>query len=224
MKKHIKIVKNILGKNDEAAGANRRLAADLGVEIINIISSPGSGKTTLLEKTIPALRHDGYESAVIVGDLQTTRDAERLGETEAEVVQVNTEGGCHLSAPQVAEAMANLDLENISFLFIENVGNMVCPSSFDLGERRRVALLSTPEGADKVAKYDKLFLTVDAVLLNKTDLADVLGYNRNQFYEDMARINGRTKIMEISAVTGEGLDRWNRWLLSSGQDTERKLV
>ena len=214
MKKRITVVKNILQKNDNAAAENRKRAEAAGVKIINILSSPGSGKTTLLEKTIPMLQEAGYASAVIVGDLQTSRDADRLGDSGMEIVQVNTEGGCHLSATQVARAMDNIDLEEISILFIENVGNMVCPSAFDLGEHQRVALLSTPEGADKVAKYDKLFVTVDLVILNKIDLIEVLEYEKAQFYADMAVINSRAQIMETAARTGEGLEDWKTWLLA----------
>lgn len=214
MKRSITVVKKILEENENAAAENRARADAAGVTVINLISAPGSGKTTLLEKTIPLLAGDGHPSAVIVGDLQTTRDAERLEGTGAAIVQVNTEGGCHLSAPQVAAAMARIDLAELSFLFIENVGNMVCPSAFDLGEHRRVAMLSTPEGDDKVAKYDRLFLTADLVLLNKVDLAGVLGYDRTRVCEDMARINEKTRIIEISAADGTGLDAWTAWLLS----------
>ena len=214
MKKRITVIKDILKKNDNAANENRHRFDEAEIVVINIISSPGSGKTTLLEKSIPMLRERGHESAVIVGDLQTSRDAERMAETGAAIVQINTEGGCHLSAVQVAEALDAIDLSEISILFIENVGNMVCPSSFDLGEQKRVALLSTPEGADKVAKYDKLFLTVDGVLLNKIDLVEVLDYDKSQVYDDMAKINNKAPIIETSARTGEGLDKWIDWLLS----------
>ena len=161
----INVVKNVLEANDSAAAENRSRMTAAGVLAVNIISAPGSGKTTLLEKTMPALGET--RSVVIVGDLQTSRDAERLGDKASAVTQVNTEGGCHLSASQVAQALDGLDLADTGFVFIENVGNMVCPSGFDLGEHVRVAMLSTTEGDDKVAKYNTLFQPADVILLNK---------------------------------------------------------
>ena len=146
----INLVKNVLEANEAAAEENRQRLNDAGVLAVNITSAPGSGKTFLLEKTIPALAGD-FPAAVIVGDLQTTRDAERLAAVNAPATQINTEGGCHLSASQVAKALDTLDLDKLRVLFIENVGNMVCPAGFDLGEHARVAMLSVPEGDDKVA-------------------------------------------------------------------------
>ncbi len=206
----INVVKNVLEANDSAAAENRIRMTNAGLLAVNIISAPGSGKTTLLEKTIPAL--DGMKSAVIVGDLQTSRDAERLGDKAVEVTQVNTEGGCHLSASQVARALDGLDIAGLSFMFIENVGNMVCPSGFDLGEHVRVAMLSTTEGDDKVAKYNTLFQPADVILLNKVDLVDVLDYDKSRVYNDLARINTRAEVIELSAKTGQGMEQWIDWL------------
>jgi len=189
----INVVKNVLEVNDAAAAENRDLLDEAGVLAVNIISAPGSGKTSLLERTLPALGE--LASAVIVGDLQTSRDAERLGDKARAVTQVNTEGGCHLSA-----------------MFIENVGNMVCPSGFDLGEHVRVAMLSTTEGDDKVAKYNTLFQPADVILLNKMDLLGVLDYDVSRVYDDLSRINTRAEVIEISAKTGEGIGRWIDWL------------
>jgi hydrogenase nickel incorporation protein HypB len=179
---------------------------------VNITSAPGSGKTTLLERTIPALADLGLTAAVVVGDLQTTRDAERLGGLAADVVQINTEGGCHLSATQVAESLNQLDLSDLAFLFIENVGNMVCPAGFDLGEHVRVAMLSTPEGPDKVAKYPTLFQPADAILLNKIDLAEVLGFESSVVCADLEKINTRAPLIELSTKTGDGFGPWLDWL------------
>ena len=207
----INVVKNVLEANDAVAGANRTQLEQAGVTTVNITSAPGSGKTTLLQKTIPALA-PAVRSAVIVGDLQTTRDAERLGGLGADVTQINTEGGCHLSATQVAEGLKGLPLSELSLLFIENVGNMVCPAGFDLGEHKRVAMLSVPEGDDKVAKYPTLFQPADVILLSKVDLIGVLDYERSRVQDDLAQINTRAPLIEISSTTGEGMDAWLNWL------------
>ena len=207
----INVVKSVFEANDAVAGENRRRMEQAGVLSVNITSAPGSGKTLLLEKTIPALGRE-LRSAVIVGDLQTTRDAERLSGLAVEVVQINTEGGCHLSAAQVGEALNGLAMKDLSFLFIENVGNMVCPAGFDLGEHVRVAMLSVPEGDDKVAKYNTLFQPADVILLNKIDLADVLGYDTSRVRDDLSRINTRAPLIELSAKTGRGMDEWVNWL------------
>lgn len=207
----INVVQNVLAANDAVARDNRQRMEVAGVLAVNITSAPGSGKTTLLEKTIPALAPD-LRSAVIVGDLQTSRDAERLQDLAVEVAQINTEGGCHLSATMVRAALDTLKLDNIAFLFIENVGNMVCPAGFDLGEHARVAMLSVPEGDDKVAKYPTLFQPADVILLNKIDLSELLGHNVNQIRKDLAHINTRAPLIEISSKTGEGMGLWLDWL------------
>ena len=209
----IKVVQNVLKANIYAATENRLLMNEKKILAINLMSAPGSGKTTLLEKTIPALMPQ-YKSAVLVGDLQTTRDAERLAKTGAEVIQINTGKGCHLTASQVAEGLKSLESYEVSFLWIENVGNMVCPSAFDLGEHYRVVLLSVPEGEDKIAKYPVLFQPADAVLLTKTDLIKVLDYNIQFVKNDLSRINTRAPLFELSMKTGEGIDKWLEWLKS----------
>ncbi len=215
----INVVKRVLEANDAVAENNRKQLTDAGVLCVNITSAPGSGKTTLLVKTLPVLRAAGLPAAVVVGDLQTTRDAERIGATDAPVTQINTEGGCHLSATQVSQALTGLPLAELAIVFIENVGNMVCPAGFDLGEHKRVAMLSTPEGSDKVAKYPTLFQPADAILLNKMDIAEALEFDRETVYDDLKQINSAAPVFELSTKTGEGLDAWLDWLKAVHTDT-----
>jgi len=207
----INVVKSVLEASDACAAENRRVMDAAGVVAINILSAPGSGKTSLLENTIPRLAAQD-RCAVLVGDLQTTRDAERLGPLGAAVTQINTGGGCHLSPAQVAEGLKTLDLNGLAFLFIENVGNMVCPAVFDLGEHLRAILLSVPEGDDKVAKYPTLFQGADVILLTKVDLLGVLDYDAGRVRGDLARINTRAPLIELSNTTHRGLDEWLGWL------------
>ncbi|OPX21419.1 MAG: hydrogenase accessory protein HypB [Planctomycetales bacterium 4484_123] len=207
----INVVKSVLAASDASAERNRSTMDAAGVLCINMLSAPGSGKTALLERTIPALEPE-RPCAVLVGDLQTTRDAERLGALGVQVTQINTGQGCHLSPKQVAEGLKTLQLDRIDCLFIENVGNMVCPAVFDLGEHRRVVLLSVPEGDDKVGKYPVLFQKADAVVLNKIDLVGVLDYDVGRVQDDLSRINTRAVFIELSAKTGQGLEGWLEWL------------
>lgn len=207
----INVVESVLKANDAVAAANRRLLDERQLLAVNLMSAPGSGKTTLLEKTIPALGKD-YPSGVFVGDLQTTRDAERLGPLAVETTQINTGEGCHLSATQVAAALEGFPLAKLAFLFIENVGNMVCPAQFNLGEHVKVILLSVPEGDDKVAKYPTLFQQADIILLTKVDLLGILDYDLTRVREDLSRINTRAPFIELSCRSGQGLDRWLSWL------------
>ena len=207
----IKVVENVLKENVRSAREIRARLDEAGVLALNLTSAPGSGKTTLLEATMKALGPE-KRAVVLVGDLQTTRDAERLAGGAAEVIQINTGRGCHLSAAQVAEGLDGLTLENVTYLFIENVGNMVCPAGFDLGEHARVVLLSVPEGDDKVAKYPTLFQPADVILLTKIDLLGVLDFDVNRVREDLDRINTRAPLLHLSARTGDGMDGWLEWL------------
>ncbi|NLX14949.1 MAG: hydrogenase nickel incorporation protein HypB [Phycisphaerales bacterium] len=209
--KKIEVVENVLQANDAVAATNRQRLGRAGLLAVNLMSSPGSGKTTLLEKSIPALGPD-LPCAVLVGDLQTTRDAERLGPLAVQAVQINTGTGCHLSAPQVSRGLDALDLDGLAFVFIENVGNMVCPAAFDLGEHVRVVLLSVPEGDDKVAKYPTLFQRADAVLITKMDLADLMEFNLERVRQDLARLNSRAPVILHSSKTGQGMTQWLNWL------------
>lgn len=206
----IKVIQNVLQTNDAVAEQNRQIASAKEILMVNIMSAPGSGKTTLLVKTLVALGPS--RCAVLVGDLQTSRDAERLCTSGAQVIQINTGRGCHLSASEVAKGLEEIKLEGLSYLFIENVGNMVCPASFDLGEHRRVSLLSMPEGDDKVAKYWTLFQTADAILLSKKDLAGILDFDIERVKNDLARINTRAPFIEMSSKSGEGFEVWLSWL------------
>lgn len=209
--KQIHVVQSVLKANDAVAEQNRRRFLEAGVVALNLMSAPGSGKTLLLERTLAAL---GAEApvAVLVGDLQTTRDAERLADAAAHVTQINTGGGCHLTATQVAEGLAALPLAGLAYVFIENVGNMVCPAAYDLGEHLRVALLSVPEGDDKVAKYPTLFQPADAILLTKIDLLGVLEFDKERVRDDLSRINTRAPLIELSSRSGQGMDLWLQWL------------
>ena len=207
----IEVVKSVLAANRASATQTRDRLRAAGIVALNITSAPGSGKTSLLESTIAALQ-PGCRSAVVVGDLQTTRDAERLARLGVQVAQINTEGGCHLSADQVAEGLNRLDLAGVRIVFIENIGNMVCPAAFDLGEHFRVAMLSTPEGDDKVAKYPTLFQPADVILLSKVDLSGVLDFSVERVRDDLTQINTRAPLLEISVRTGAGIDEWLGWL------------
>jgi hydrogenase nickel incorporation protein HypB len=207
----INVVKSVLDASDALAEVNRRRMTEAGLLAVNILSAPGSGKTALLEKTIPALGPRA-KCAVLVGDLQTTRDAERLGGVCPQVTQINTGRGCHLTPSEVAQGLDGLDLAGLDYLFIENVGNMVCPAAFDLGEHRRAVLLSVPEGDDKVAKYPTLFQKADVILLTKVDLLGVLEYRFERVVEDLSRINTAAPLIRLSNRTGEGLEAWLAWL------------
>ncbi len=207
----INVVESVLKANDAIARDNRERMSGANLLSINLMSAPGSGKTALLEKTLPALAPN-HACAVLVGDLQTTRDAERLGDLATAVTQINTGQGCHLDAAQVAEGLRGLKLDGIDFLFIENVGNMVCPAAFDLGEHLRVVLLSVPEGDDKVGKYPTLFQLADAILLTKVDLLGVLEYDVGRVRDDLSRINTRAPLIELSSQSGHGMQQWLTWL------------
>lgn len=214
----IEIETDILAKNDRYAEANRAVLAGLGAFAVNLVSSPGSGKTTLLCKTIEALENQPL--AVIEGDQQTANDAERIRETGAPAVQVNTGKGCHLDGHMVGHAMEHLDLEPGAMLFIENVGNLVCPAGFDLGEDCKVAILSVTEGEDKPLKYPDMFTASRLALLNKVDLAPYCDVDLGLYEKNLRRVNPGIEVIRISARTGEGMDNWLNWLRGS---LERKL-
>ncbi|MCT4577959.1 hydrogenase nickel incorporation protein HypB [Donghicola sp.] len=206
----IEIETDILAKNDRYADANRAILADREILTLNLVSSPGSGKTTLLCKTIEALGDQPL--AVIEGDQQTANDADRIRATGAKAVQVNTGKGCHLDGHMVGHAMEHLQLANNSILFIENVGNLVCPAGFDLGEDAKVAILSVTEGEDKPLKYPDMFTASRLALLNKVDLAPYCDVDLDLYEENLRRVNPGIEIIRVSARTGEGMDVWLQWL------------
>ena len=203
------MAQRILRANDQVAKDNRERLQ--GLTTVNLISSPGAGKTTLLEKTIAALKGEVVIS-VVEGDIYTTRDAERIAGQGADVVQINTEGLCHLDANMVGRALDQLDLAATDLVVIENVGNLVCPAEFDLGEDYKVAVLSVTEGGDKPAKYPLVFRQSHAAVINKSDLIPYTDFNLETVTEEIMTINPDLEIFVISARTGEGLEKWCAWL------------
>ena len=211
----IELQTRLLDANDRQAAANRTLLRLRGIHAINFVSSPGAGKTTLLERTLDALA-GAVRCAVLVGDLETDNDARRLRREGVPVAQITTGGTCHLDAAMVARGLAALPLEGVRLLFIENVGNLVCPASFDLGENRRVTLLSCTEGEDKPLKYPPIFTSAHAVVLNKIDVATVLGFDRGAARTNIHRIAPQAEVFELSAKTGEGFAPWLEYLRTTG--------
>jgi hydrogenase nickel incorporation protein HypB len=207
----ISIETDILARNNRLAAGNRALFAARGVFVLNLVSSPGSGKTTLLEKTLRDLSPT-TRSAVIEGDQQTDNDAVRIAATGVPVRQINTGAGCHLDAHMVGHAALEFDLENLDLLLIENVGNLVCPASFDLGENHKVVVLSVTEGEDKPLKYPQMFHAADVMLLNKTDLLPHLDFDVDKCLEMARRVSPGITIFQVSAKTGAGMDDWYGWL------------
>jgi hydrogenase nickel incorporation protein HypB len=210
----------VLKRNDELARDLRREFARQGVLVVNMVSSPGTGKTALLLETLVRLRHGGAAVAAIVGDLETDNDARRLAASGAPVRQINTHGLCHLEADMIRAHVAGWDLAAIDYLFIENVGNLVCPTSWDLGESLRLALLSVTEGEDKPLKYPGLFNTADAAAITKLDLAAACGFDAPLARSNIAAVRPGMPILETSARSGAGIDAWLE-LLAAGR---RKLV
>ncbi len=206
-RKEITLEKNILEQNEHLALKNRKHFDEKGIVAINLISAPGSGKTSLLEATIAQLR-EKIPLAVIEGDPETERDAERIRRQGVPVVQVTTGGACHLDAAQVHRAFHQLEKEKFRLLFIENVGNLLCPSAFNLGEHLRVVLVSVPEGSDKPAKYPAAFYKADAFLITKTDLLPYFDFDLEEAKSLALKINPRLRVIALSAKSGQGLEEW----------------
>ncbi|MDD3884701.1 MAG: hydrogenase nickel incorporation protein HypB [Gallionella sp.] len=209
----VRIEQDILARNDRHAEANREHFRQRGIFALNLVSSPGSGKTSLLVRTIRELG-GRYPMAVIEGDQQTSNDAERIRETGAPALQINTGKGCHLDAHMVEHALQQLDPAARSLLLIENVGNLVCPASFDLGEAHKVVILSVTEGEDKPLKYPDMFAAADVMLLNKIDLLPYLDFDVEKAIDFVRRVNPDIRIFKISATSGEGFSDWLAWLAS----------
>ncbi|MGA3030163.1 MAG: hydrogenase nickel incorporation protein HypB [Candidatus Limnocylindrales bacterium] len=205
------VVERILEANDGIASSIRAELARRGIFAIDLIGAPGSGKTALLEATLRSLK-GRRKPAVLVGDLTTRRDGDRLARWCDRVVQISTGEGCHLEAVQVRDALGGIDLEGVDLLFVENVGNLICPVGFDLGQSVKVGLFSLTEGDDKAAKHPYLVTAADLILLNKIDLAPHLTFDRSLFEADVRLLNPDVPILGISSTTGEGLDAWLAWL------------
>ena len=217
----VTVDKAILGRNAVFAEQNRRRFREAGVHAVNIVSSPGAGKTVLLERTLSDLQ-GRVRICVHVGDLQTDNDARRLSGKGAPVVQIVTGGYCHLEASMVAQALDKLDLGRLDLLVIENVGNLVCPASYDLGEDRRVVLVSVTEGEDKPLKYPVIFRNADVVLITKMDIAHAVGADLAMLRTNIRHAAPQASVLEVSARTGAGMDAWYEWLMRGVDQRGRK--
>ncbi len=217
----LEIREAILAKNDRLAERNRGFFHARGLLVLNVLSSPGSGKTTFLRETIHALRGK-LRAGVIVGDLATDNDAQRLRESGAPVVQITTGTVCHLEAEMVSRALKQLDLTSLNVLIIENVGNLVCPASYDLGEDLRVVLLSVTEGEDKPLKYPPMFQSADLVVVSKIDLAQACSFDRELLLRNLRRVAPRATVFETSAKTGQGMEAWCGFLEKRQQDAKAR--
>ena len=207
----ISVVTNVLDANNRLARENRQLFDEKQIYVINLMSSPGAGKTTLVEKTIEGLR-DRLRIGVIEGDIQDTHDADRIARLDVPVVQINTGGSCHIDGNMVREALPALDLDGLDLIINENVGNLVCPAEFSIGENTKVMVLSTPEGADKPLKYPLMFQESAALLINKTDLLPYVDFDMAKARRDAHTLNPDLAVFPVSCKAGEGLDQWFAWL------------
>ena len=217
---HIDIKQPILQKNDQMAADLRRRFADAGVYVLDLLASPGSGKTSTILATIDALR-DELNIAVIEGDIASSVDAERIKAQGTPAVQINTGGACHLESAMIKRAVDVLDLDRLDLIIIENVGNLVCPTDFDLGENAKVAILSVPEGDDKPLKYPGIFQCAQAVVLNKVDTMPVFNFDNDAFVESVRRLNPAAPIFPISATAGQGVSEWTEWLADQVRSVQK---
>lgn len=210
--KIVTLQQNVMDKNQQIANGLRARFTRAGVLTLNLVSSPGSGKTTFLEKTLTKLRTDGARAAALVGDLATDNDARRLANSGAPVKQIVTVGMCHLEAEMITEHLADWDIEALDYLFIENVGNLVCPSGYDLGESLRVVLLSVTEGEDKPLKYPPMFHSSDVAIITKIDIAAAVEFDLAAARANILAVSPEIQIFEVSAKTGQGMDAWYAFL------------
>ena len=204
-------MKNVLDHNKNKANEVRSLMKENNVLLVNLISSPGAGKTSLLDCTLEKLKNK-FKVAVIEGDIATDRDAQRLKKHKVPIVVINTEGGCHLDSHSISKALPKFNLENLDVIFIENVGNLVCPSHFDLGESFKLALVSTTEGDDKPIKYPMLFREAKVILLNKIDLLEHTNFSKSSFLKDLNKVNGKVPYFEISCTGNINMEKWYDWI------------
>lgn len=207
--KTVEVVSKILSKNDKEADHNRAHLDEKGIFCINLMSSPGAGKTTLLENTI---KKSDFKIGVVEGDLETNRDADRIIKAGAYAYQITTGQGCHLDAIMVHKGLHNLPLEKLNLVFVENVGNLVCPASYDVGSHINVVLLSTPEGSDKVEKYPVMFRAADLVIITKSSVKKHFNFDTNEVIDAVRKLNPKADIIELDSVTGEGFDKWLNYL------------
>ncbi|MCD6362627.1 MAG: hydrogenase nickel incorporation protein HypB [Synergistetes bacterium] len=217
----IKVVRKILEASIRVAEANRRILKERDIRSFNFIGSPGAGKTSLIVKIIEKLKKY-YRIAVIEGDLATVRDAEVIAKTNVPVVQINTEGACHLDANLVGKALEELPLESIDILFIENVGNLVCPTAFDLGEDIKIGVLSVPEGDDKPEKYPVIVKASKGIVLNKIDMLPYFKFDKERFYSPIRKLAPDMPVFEVSCETGEGIDEFVDWIISKIRKEEAR--
>lgn len=215
----IKIMKNIMEANDKLANENRELFRKQGITAINVMASPGSGKTSVILQIIKALGKE-IGIGVIEGDIASSIDADTIDKLGIPVCQINTGGGCHLDANMIKAVMQNLALKNPSLLLIENVGNLVCPSTFDLGEALKLVIASVPEGHDKPFKYTSMFMTADVIILNKSDLMPYIDFDKESFYKGVRAVNQNAPVFEISCRTGEGVQEFMFWLREKAKREE----
>ncbi len=208
----IKVIKNILGENDRIAAENQAMFQDKKVFVLNFMGSPGAGKTSVLEKTMEQLK-DKINMAVIEGDLFTSKDAERIDKYGVPVIQINTAGGCHLDANMVQKTVKEMNLDELDLLVVENVGNLVCPAEFPVGEDARAVVLSVTEGDDKPLKYPLMFKESEIALLNKVDLAPYCNFNMDSAKKDITSLHPGIEVLEVSCTKGQGIDEWCDWLL-----------
>ena len=213
MSTELPVVEQILSANDRIAQENRKLLDEHGVVAVNVMASPGAGKTSLILRSIEALRGE-LRVGVIEGDIAGHVDADKVGQAGVPVVQINTGGGCHLDAPQVQSALEQLPLDDLDLIFIENVGNLVCPTGFALGEHVNMMIANVPEGHDKPIKYPGMFTVVDALVLNKMDLLPYIDFDREAFHTAVRALNSQAPIFEVSCKTGEGIAAWAEWLMA----------
>jgi len=209
----IKVLKDILGANEQIAERNRQLLDSKSVFAVNVMASPGAGKTSLILETIKGLKGK-TRIGVIEGDMSSSIDAEKVGKEGVPVIQINTGGECHLDANMIHNALGNLLLPDIELLFIENVGNLICPAEFALGENKKILISSIPEGDDKPLKYPLMFHEVDAVIINKIDLLPYVKFDTDAFAQSVKGINKKVEIFPISCTTGQGIQEWVSWLLT----------
>ncbi len=219
----VKVGARVLGANEAVARENRQRLAARGIYCINIISSPGAGKTTILEKTVEILKHK-LRLAVIEGDITTTLDADRISAHHVAVHQINTFGGCHLDARMTQRALDQFDLSNLDLLIVENVGNLICPADFELGEDAKVVVLSVPEGDDKPVKYPGIFQRARVLLLNKVDLLQHSNFDQAKMRQDLKRLNPDLVIHETVATTGQGLNPWCDWLVEQAKAKKAAML